>query len=126
MASATSDDEGDEEWLFDEEDLKRSPSAADGISWSEENELRRKTCIYIRSLCTQLSLAMLPTATAQVFFHRFFIRQSFREFHRHLVATACVFLASKVEESPRRLNALVDLYFVRQTRSILSDNAHPG
>ncbi|CAM9645938.1 unnamed protein product, partial [Hapterophycus canaliculatus] len=36
-------------------------------------------------------------ATALVFFHRFFMRHSFQRHDRVFVASACVFLAAKVE-----------------------------
>lgn len=45
----------------------------------------------------------LTISTSIVFFHRFFSRQSFKFHSRFDVATACVFLASKVDETPRKV-----------------------
>jgi len=39
-------------------------------------------------------------ATAIVYFKRFYHKNSFMDFHPHLVALTCLFLASKVEECP--------------------------
>jgi cyclin T len=35
--------------------------------------------------------------------HRFYCVHSFKTFHRHLLATAALFLAAKNEEQPRKL-----------------------
>ncbi len=41
-------------------------------------------------------------ATGVVFYHRFFMMQSFQEFNRWVVAAACLLLAGKVEETPKQ------------------------
>ena len=41
-------------------------------------------------------------ATGAVFFHRFFMLQSFKQFDRWVVAASCLFLAGKVEETPKK------------------------
>lgn len=41
-------------------------------------------------------------ATGVVFFHRFFMLQSFKQFDRWVVAAACLLLAGKVEETPKK------------------------
>ncbi len=41
-------------------------------------------------------------ATGVVFYHRFFMMQSFQEFNRWIVAAACLLLAGKVEETPKQ------------------------
>jgi hypothetical protein len=46
-------------------------------------------------------------ATAHTFFHRFFARQSFQKHDRFVSATACVFLAGKVEETPKKIKDVV-------------------
>lgn len=42
-----------------------------------------------------------------VFFHRFYMFHSFNEFPRYLMATTCLFLAGKVEETPKKCKDLV-------------------
>ncbi len=54
-------------------------------------------------LFLDLSLSRYDTvATGVVFFHRFFMMQSFKEFNRWVVAGACLLLAGKVEETPKQ------------------------
>ena len=57
-----------------------------------------------------------PTiATAQVFFHRFFSRQSFKAHERLLIAMACLHLAGKVE-TPRKLSMVAQVYHVTRNK----------
>ena len=42
------------------------------------------------------------TATGVTFYHRFFMIQSFKTFDRWVVASACLLLAGKVEETPKK------------------------
>lgn len=67
-----------------------------------------------------LKLGRVATATAMVFFHRFFSRHKFSEHDRFEVAVACVLLAAKTEEAPRKLQHVIQgkllldnwLYFI--------------
>eukprot|EP00962_Isochrysis_galbana_P025622 scaffold7923_cov121-Isochrysis_galbana.AAC.2 len=49
----------------------------------------------------------LPIATAMVFYHRFFAFKSYEEHDRFNIATTALFLACKVEETPRKLKDVV-------------------
>ncbi|CAB5194342.1 unnamed protein product [Rhizophagus irregularis] len=83
--------------------LSHSPSRYDGISVVDEKKLRSKGIKYIVQVCVSIKLPQIVIATASVYFHRFFMRKSFREFHPYDVGGACVLLAVKVEEpKPRR------------------------
>ncbi|CAN0471347.1 unnamed protein product, partial [Laminaria digitata] len=46
-------------------------------------------------------------ATALVFFHKFFMLHSFLKHERLFVGSACLFLAAKVEESPKRVELVM-------------------
>ncbi|RIA81412.1 cyclin-like protein [Glomus cerebriforme] len=91
-------------WYFKKTDfLSHSPSRYDGISVTDEKKLRSKGIKYIVQVCVNIKLPQIVIATASVYFHRFFMRKSFREFHPYDVGGACVLLAVKVEEpKPRR------------------------
>lgn len=52
-----------------------------------------------------------PATTAMVLFQRFFMRHSFAEHDRNLVAAAALFMAAKVEEQHRRVRHFVDASF---------------
>jgi len=58
----------------------------------------------------ELKLLLNPTmATAAVFFHRFYMFHSFKEFPKSLTALGCLFLAGKVEETPKKCKDLVNV-----------------
>ncbi|KAH9329274.1 hypothetical protein KI387_001382, partial [Taxus chinensis] len=50
-------------------------------------------------------------ATAIIFSHRFFLRQSHAKNDRRTIATVCMFLAGKVEETPRPLKDVILLSY---------------
>jgi cyclin T len=51
----------------------------------------------------------LTIATALVFFHRFYARQSFKKHDRATLAATCLHLAGKVEETPRKLSMVIQV-----------------
>lgn len=64
-----------------------------------------------------LGLSRFDThATGVVFFHRFFMLQSFKQFSRWVVAAACLLLAGKVEETPKKCKDVLKV-----TRALLTE-----
>ena len=106
------------DWLFPRSLLADSPSSRDGVTEREEYEIRRKTCMFVEKCAMRFKPAMpkLTIATAQVFFHRFFSRQSFKAHERLLIAMACLHLAGKVEEAPRKLSMVAQVYHVTRNK----------
>lgn len=49
----------------------------------------------------------VAVATATVFFHRFYAKHAFQEHDRFEVAMACLLLAGKTEESPKKLDFVI-------------------
>lgn len=47
---------------------------------------------------------------AGVFLHRFYTRRSFKTYNRYETAAACVLLASKVTDAPKKLQTVTRLY----------------
>lgn len=94
-------------WYFTKEELENSPSRRDGMTAKQEQQYRVSTCHHLQEVGKKLKLPQLAIATAIVFFHRFFARQSHRKYDRIVVATACLFLAGKVEEAPKKLNLVI-------------------
>lgn len=89
---------------FDENKL---PSRKHNISATEERAKRRRTCRFIEEAGRSLALPRVPIATAMVFFHRFFAKHSFAEHDRFEVAIACILLAAKTEEAPKKLTHVI-------------------
>uniref|UniRef100_H2YMJ9 Cyclin-like domain-containing protein n=1 Tax=Ciona savignyi TaxID=51511 RepID=H2YMJ9_CIOSA len=94
-------------WYYDKADLKKTPSLADGVPAETEARYRREGPRFIFDMGTRLGLHHDTIATAIVFFHRFYMFHSFKLFPRHITATCCLFLAGKVEETPKKCKDLI-------------------
>ncbi|KAM7489441.1 hypothetical protein LguiB_026925 [Lonicera macranthoides] len=55
-------------------------------------------------------------ATGQVLFHRFYCKKSFARFNVKSVAASCVWLASKLEESPRKARHVLSVFHIMECR----------
>uniref|UniRef100_A0A1I8BNX0 CYCLIN domain-containing protein n=1 Tax=Meloidogyne hapla TaxID=6305 RepID=A0A1I8BNX0_MELHA len=119
-----------EKWLmaYDEASLAKlenPPSLADGISMELEKDIRYLGCELIQSGAILLKLSQTAAATAQILFQRFyyqksFVRHNFEVFNintktplylfpQHMVC-ACLLLASKIEEQPRKPREVINVY----------------
>uniref|UniRef100_A0A6G1SBN5 Cyclin-K n=1 Tax=Aceria tosichella TaxID=561515 RepID=A0A6G1SBN5_9ACAR len=94
-------------WLFDAKALKSTPSARDGYSRIEERNVRIDGAKFIKLLGTELGLHYCTVATGCVFFHRFYMRYSMKQFPVYPTAATCLFLAGKAEETPKKSNDIV-------------------
>ncbi|KAL7074419.1 hypothetical protein ACQ4LE_006735 [Meloidogyne hapla] len=97
-------------WLWNPEDLENTPSVRAGISIEEENDLRKEGVRVIKEIGKSINLKTNPTlATASVFFHRFYMFNTFADYPPRMMALACLFLAGKVEETPKKCRDLVQI-----------------
>ena len=94
-------------WLFTDDELHRSPSVQTGHTVERELSERGKGCEFIFKVCYKLRVPQQTISTACVFLHRFYMRHSLREYHYYEVAATCVFLATKCEETVRKLRDIV-------------------
>ncbi|CAL1402347.1 unnamed protein product [Linum trigynum] len=95
-------------WYFTRKEIEEnSPSRRDAIDLKKETYLRKSYCTFLQDLGMKLKVPQITIATAIVFCHRFFIRQSHGRNDRRTVATVCMFLAGKVEETPRPLKDVI-------------------
>ncbi|XP_042425563.1 cyclin-T1-2-like [Zingiber officinale] len=95
-------------WYFSKEEIeKNSPSRKDGIDLIKESKLRMFYCSFLKDIGFRLGLPQVTIATAIVYCHRFYLHQSHVKNDWQTIATVCMFLASKVEETPRRLDKIV-------------------
>uniref|UniRef100_A0AAY4AGI2 Cyclin-like domain-containing protein n=1 Tax=Denticeps clupeoides TaxID=299321 RepID=A0AAY4AGI2_9TELE len=82
-----------------------------------ETDLRILGCELVQSAGILLRLPQVAMATGQVLFHRFFYSKSFIRNSFEIVAMACVNLASKIEESPRRVRDVINVFHhLKQSR----------
>ncbi|XP_051556056.1 cyclin-L1-like isoform X1 [Myxocyprinus asiaticus] len=93
-----------------EERLATTPSMLDGLDHETETDLRILGCELIQSAGILLRLPQVAMATGQVLFQRLFYSKSFIKHNYEIVAMACVNLASKIEESPRRVRDVINVF----------------
>ncbi|XP_061137361.1 cyclin-L1a isoform X2 [Syngnathus typhle] len=96
--------------LIPEERLSPTPSMLDGLDLHTETDLRILGCELIQSAGILLRLPQVAMATGQVLFHRFFYSKSFVKHSFEIVAMACINLASKIEEAPRRIRDVINVF----------------
>mmetsp|Transcript_25899 Transcript_25899/g.43485 ORF Transcript_25899/g.43485 Transcript_25899/m.43485 type:complete len:522 (+) Transcript_25899:126-1691(+) len=114
------------DWIFSREFLEDEERCQGNVD--KERQTRFKTVWFMKDLTD--SLRPKPKSldrkedelefdirnlkvfwTACTFFHRYYVFHSFEQTSRFEMATACLFLASKVEEKPLRLSDHVIHYF---------------
>ncbi|XP_052475463.1 cyclin-L1-like isoform X2 [Carassius gibelio] len=96
--------------IIPEESLSSTPSMLDGLDNETETNLRILGCELIQSAGILLRLPQVAMATGQVLFQRFFYSKSFIKHSFEIFAMACVNLASKIEESPRRVRDVINVF----------------
>lgn len=94
-------------WYFEKSELKNTPSLRNGIDSETEARYRREGARFIMECGINMGLRYDTMATGVVFYHRFYMFHSFHEFPRYVMATCCLFLAGKVEETPKKCKDLV-------------------
>ncbi|KAH3859370.1 cyclin-K-like [Dreissena polymorpha] len=96
-------------WYYEKKEIKNSPSYRDGIDSTTENRYRREGARFIVDAGTKLKLRYDTCATGVVYFHRFYMFHSFKDFPRYVTASCCLFLAGKVEETPKKCKDIIKI-----------------
>ena len=104
-------------WFYDKNELRRTPSLAAGINFETEQRYRREGSRFILRVGTAMKLRYDTMATGVVYFHRFYMHHSFKEFPRFVTASCCLFLAGKVEETPKKCKDII-----KTARTLLTDH----
>ncbi|KAL0656425.1 hypothetical protein Bca4012_077009 [Brassica carinata] len=99
-----------------EEQIKNSPSRKDGIDETTEATLRIYGCDLIQEAGILLRLPQAVMATGQVLFHRFYCKKSLAKFDVKIVAASCVWLASKLEENPKKARQVIIVFHRMECR----------
>ena len=103
-------------WYWEKKDLRNTPSQAKGMDFDTETRYRREGVRFILEIGRTMNLFHLTLATGAVYFHRFYMFHAFQEFPRYVVATCCLFLAGKAEETPKKCRDIV-----RTVRTLTND-----
>lgn len=104
-------------WYYDKKELRETPSILDGITYETERRYRKEGARFIMECGTKMGLGHNTMATGVVYFHRFYMFHSFKSFPRYVTACCCLFLAGKVEETPKKCRDII-----KTARGILNDN----
>lgn len=94
-------------WYYEKKELKSTPSIHDGVDTETEQRYRREGCRFILDLGFRLGLRSETMGTGAVFFHRFYMYHSFKQYPRYAMATCCLFLSGKVEETPKKIRDIM-------------------
>ncbi|MCP9258840.1 hypothetical protein DINM_001837 [Dirofilaria immitis] len=116
-ASASASIPSSSRWIFTHEQLMRVPSIREGMSPEEELKRRRVSASTIHQMADKLNhesrvrISQLCICAAMMHMHRFFVFHSFFKFDPRDIAAACLFLAGKSEECPRKLDHVVRVWW---------------
>lgn len=104
--------------LLTPEKLAVSPSQQDGLDKEIETDLRILGCELIQTSGILLRLPQVAMATGQVLFQRFYYAKSLVRYPMEATAIACIALASKIEEAPRKIRDVISVFnHIRQVKN---------
>lgn len=110
-----------ENCILPESKFTCTPSSLDGLDSQYEYELRILGTELVQTSGILLKLPQVAMATGQVLFQRFYYSKSFVRHKMEMTAMACILLASKIEEAPRRIRDVVNVFnHMRQVRAGLT------
>ncbi|RIA83274.1 cyclin-like protein [Glomus cerebriforme] len=93
------------QWKFNKDQYNNfTPSRYDGISIEDENKKRNDGIQFIKDISVWLQLQHPTIATAVIYFHRFFMRSSFKDYTKYEIGAAAIFLATKTTEVFRKID----------------------
>ena len=95
-------------FVTDDESMN-TPSRKDGIDKLQEFNMRVYGCEFVRRCGVSLKLSQAAIATGQVLLHRFYFKKSMKKFDVKRIAATSIWLASKLEESPRKIRDIVNV-----------------
>ncbi|XP_001607256.2 cyclin-K isoform X1 [Nasonia vitripennis] len=103
-------------WYYEKKELRNTPSIQDGIDYETECRYRKEGARFIIDVGTKMDLGYNTMATGVVYFHRFYMFHSFKTFPRYVTACCCLFLAGKVEETPKKCKDII-----KTAKTLLTD-----
>lgn len=94
-------------WYFEKDDLRNTPSIRNGMDIETERRYRKEGTRFLMECGTAMILGHHTIATGAVYFHRFYMFHTFQEFPRYVTACCCLYLAGKVEETPKKCRDII-------------------
>jgi len=97
-------------YLLSEEVLNNSPTVQANVPHKIEMNNRIFICQLIERAGRMLKLPITTVITSQIIVHRFYYRQDMLKHKALPVAMTSLFLATKVEESPRKIRDILNVF----------------
>ncbi|EDV20887.1 uncharacterized protein TRIADDRAFT_31077 [Trichoplax adhaerens] len=94
-------------FYFSDTELQNTPSRRNDISVATELYYRQTCALCIQELGMKLGANQLTINTALVYMHRFYMFHSLASYNLKNIAACAIFLASKSEEHPNKLNKVI-------------------
>ncbi|OAV91493.1 hypothetical protein, variant [Puccinia triticina 1-1 BBBD Race 1] len=101
---------GNDQWLWTPQTVYETPSKKLGMRWAEEVHQRARAVNWIVRISIALQLPQLIIATAAAYVHRFYMRKPLQKYSPKMISATALFLATKVEEVPRKLEHVIREY----------------
>ncbi|KAJ2785255.1 hypothetical protein GGI18_003360, partial [Coemansia linderi] len=95
--------------LLTPEQIVQSPSQRQGMSQTLELDLRAYGCHLVEAAGIVLRVPQVVMASAQVLFQRFYYLASFQDYPLRGTVLGALFLACKVEESPKSVRSIINV-----------------
>lgn len=105
-------------WLFTDEEVAETPSRVAGLSAANEDRIHARSSRFIAECATELRIPRLTTLVAATFLRRFYMLESLTDHDLPAVASACLFLACKVQETHKRLRDFMHWTVKVRTRDL--------
>ncbi|KAL5636655.1 hypothetical protein ACGC1H_000570 [Rhizoctonia solani] len=112
---------GLQQWYFSPIDMLKTPSTVHGCTLEEELSARQKGVELLLRVAGQLRLPVNAFVAAASYFHRFYMRNSIRDYNYRDIAATCIFLATKVEECGRKLKDVATTVLFKTNANLKPD-----
>ena len=93
------------QWIYEPKEYLLSQNTQ-SCTEPVDKKVRQECIQIIFAVGCRIGLPQTTISTASLFFHRFFMRESYSLYNLFDVALACLFVAGKSEDSPKRCSAI--------------------
>ncbi|CAK9290988.1 unnamed protein product [Gordionus sp. m RMFG-2023] len=105
--------------FYTKDEIRNNPSIKNNMETHLVDKYRKQGPRFIIDVGSKLGLRYDTIATGVVYFHRFYMQYSFMDFDKYVLAACCLFLAGKVEETPKKIKDIIKV-----SKSILTEDEY--
>ncbi|KAH9821118.1 cyclin-like protein [Melampsora americana] len=111
-----------QQWIWSLHSISNTPSQKLGMTSQTESYQRSRAVHWMVQAAISLALPQIIIATAATYLHRFYMRKSMQKYPIKEISATAFFLATKVEEVPRKLEYVVKEYLKLDPTSHLENS----